>query len=117
MRHRHKREPVTKRRKQFALQLIIAARPVNEQRTRISHQLRAVMAARLPSVATDEIEVGAMPRKRPAVVQRPHHLAVRTLQPAEQHFIVEIIAMHIVQMHHIWLQCIQPPHQPLSCAF
>ena len=63
MRHRHKREPVTKRRKQFALQLIIASRPVNEQRTRISPQLRAVMAARLPSVATDEIEVGAMPRK------------------------------------------------------
>ena len=74
------------------------------------------MTLGFPLVAPDKIEISAMPRKGPAVMQRPDHRNILFPQIVEQHLIIEIIAMNIVQMNNIRLYFgPQPFDQPFRC--
>ena len=75
---------------------------------------RAPPTVGFPFVASRHVEIRAMPRKRPAVVQRPDHGNVFLLDIPEQHRQIDIPAVQIVQVDHVGLQLPQPADQPRS---
>ena len=75
---------------------------------------RAPPTVGFPFVASRHVEIRAMPRKRPAVVQRPDHGNVFLLDIPEQHRQIDIPAVQIVQVDHVGLQLPQPADQPCS---
>ena len=53
--------------------------------------------------------MSAVPRKRPAVVERPFYLHIRVFfDPVEQHFYIDIVAVQVVQPEQVGLVLFSP---------
>ena len=73
------------------------------------------MASCFPLVAFGNGKMRAMPRKRPAVVQRPYHLYVVLFYVVEQHREIDTVHVEIVKMDNIGGEAFEIVYK-LSCS-
>ena len=57
----------------------------------------------LPLLTMETVEIGAMPRERPAVMKRPYHRDIRFGEIFKQNLNIQVVSMDIVQVYHIGL--------------
>ena len=74
-------------------------------------------ATSLPLHALHVREVDAVPRERPAIVQRPNHLTAVSGQPLEQHLDIDVVAQKEMQMHHVGVYLVQFAEEPARDRF
>ena len=57
-----------------------------------------------------------MPREGPAVVQRPIRALIARGKPGKEHLVVEVVAVQVVQVHHMRIKLVQRAQQaPRGC--
>ena len=66
----------------------------------------AVLAAVYPFRTADILKMGAVARKAPAVMEGPDHPPLRALQIFEKILYVQVIAVHIVEVHDIRIEAL-----------
>ena len=74
-----------------------------------------VLALSCPFIAADMLKMRAMPGHRPAIVESPHHRHVGMRQLVEQHLVVDVIAVNVVQMDYVGTYLLDLLNQPPSC--
>lgn len=94
-------------REDSALVLPVPPTGVQEERRGVAPLLRAVTAAGEPPVAANVLEMRAMARERPAIVQRPANLAAMPCQPPEQHLDVDVVSVDVVQVHDVGVDLVE----------
>ena len=72
------------------------------------------MATRLPFITPIHIKMRAMPRKAPAIVQRPDHLYVTFFQIPKQRRQMNAVTVQIMEMHDIGRKALQFSDQLLG---
>ena len=101
LRYRNDMQLLTQRGKYLSFKLVICTRIISFC-TRIVVQQRTVVTLRLPLLTICTNKVGTMTCHRPTIVQGPHHRNIRLTKIFEQHLIVDIVTVEIVQMDNIW---------------
>lgn len=75
--------------------------------------LWTIVAPIPPSVASCVQKMRAMTRERPAVMERPAHLAAMPSEPVEEYLDVHVVTMQIVQVNDTGIDLLELGKEPL----